>query len=233
METINKRIKIIIDEGYSGSVAAFEKACCIKPGTLKHVVGGRMSAPSLSTFESVVRTNSLYSPMWILTGEGLKLKIADEYNIKKNHNPVYSEKILESQEVTLYDINAAANLKTLFTQREQNILGKLSIPEMPKCDGAIYVRGDSMYPLLKSGDIIAFKEVQPSLNSIFFGEMYLLSFDMNGEEYLTAKYVQKSKKKDHIHLVSYNTNHPPMDIPLAGIKAMALIKVSIRMNTMR
>ena len=44
-----------------------------------------------------------------------------------------------------------------------------------------------MYPLLKSGDIIAYKEVPVEIQHIFYGEMYLVSIDVEGEEYLTVK----------------------------------------------
>ena len=139
---------------------------------------------------------------------------------------------LSSQDIILYDISAAANLKTLLGDKTQNILGKISIPDIPKCDGAVYVKGDSMYPLLKSGDIIAYKEVH-NFDSVVKGEMYLISFELDGDEYLTVKYVNHSEKEGCIKLVSYNPHHDPMDIPVSSIYAMALVKVSIRMNTMR
>ena len=67
-----------------------------------------------------------------------------------------------------------------------------------------------MYPLLKSGDIIAYKEVPVEIQHIFYGEMYLVSIDVEGEEYLTVKYINQSEKGgDWIKLVSYNQHHQP------------------------
>ena len=65
------------------------------------------------------------------------------------NRPKYTEKVEENGELYLYDIEAAANLKSLLVNKDQNILGKISIPNIPKCDGAVYVKGDSMYPLLQ------------------------------------------------------------------------------------
>ena len=45
--------------------------------------------------------------------------------------------------------------------------------------------------------------------------------------------MNSSDKVGYIKLVSYNPHHDPMDIPISAIYAMALVKVSIRMNTMR
>ena len=150
------------------------------------------------------------------------------------NKPKYIERIDEEGIINLYDIEAAANLKSLLVNKDQNILGKISIPNIPKCDGAVYVKGDSMYPLLKSGDIIAYKEVPVEIQHIFYGEMYLVSIDVEGEEYLTVKYINQSEKGgDWIKLVSYNQHHQPKDFPLASVKALALVKLSIRMNTMK
>ena len=148
--------------------------------------------------------------------------------------PKYTEKVEENGELYLYDIEAAANLKSLLVNKDQNILGKISIPNIPKCDGAVYVKGDSMYPLLKSGDIIAYKEVPVEIQHIFYGEMYLVSIDIEGEEYLTVKYINQSERGcEWIKLVSYNQHHQPKDFPLSSVRALALVKLSIRMNTMK
>ncbi|WJS96768.1 S24 family peptidase [Flavobacterium johnsoniae] len=94
-----------------------------------------------------------------------------------------------SQEIPLYDLEAVSGLRELFSSDEpQRILDTIKIPNLPKCDGAISVTGDSMYQLLKSEDIILYKETE--FENIFFGEMYLLSVKLNDwEEYITVKYV--------------------------------------------
>lgn len=176
---------------------------------------------------------------WLLTGQGKRYKeypaasenrIYATEDIRVLYHPKSIEKKLQQQAIKLYDVAAAANLKTLFANKDQNILGEISIPDIPRCDGAIYVRGDSMYPILKSGDIIAYKEIY-NFENIIFGEMYLVSFDLEGDDYLTVKYVNHSDRDDCVKLVSYNQHHDPKDIPLQSINALALVKFSIRKNT--
>jgi phage repressor protein C with HTH and peptisase S24 domain len=173
------------------------------------------------------------NPDWLLTGRGDMLKSDNQNIITKIHNPTkYTEKIHESQDVTLHDIKAAANLKTLFTDKNQHIIGKITLPDTPKCDGAMYVTGNSMDPLIKSGDIIFYKEIH-DLSMIVYGNMYLVSMDIEGDEYLTIKYINRSENgKDWICLRSHNQLHSPQDFALSHINALALIKASIRMNTM-
>jgi len=138
------------------------------------------------------------------------------------------------QMIPLYNVEASAGLVDLFNNSQETTpIDTIKIPNLPKCDGAVFVTGDSMYPLLKSGDIVAYKRIDDFKNEIFWGEMYLISVDMSGEEYVSVKYIQKSDKGDaYIKLVSQNQHHQPKDIPLKKVKAVALVKASIRMNSM-
>ena len=174
---------------------------------------------------------------WLLTGRGTPAHRANHVDsgladgeVQLLHTPRASE-ALNDRSVPLYDVTAAANLRTLFTNKHQFVLGQIIIPNVPSCDGAVYVSGDSMYPLLKSGDIVGYKEIH-SLDNIIYGEMYLVAFDLDGDEYLTVKYVNRSEQDGSIKLVSYNQYHSPQDIPLTSITAMAIVKFSIRRNMM-
>jgi phage repressor protein C with HTH and peptisase S24 domain len=122
---------------------------------------------------------------------------------------------------------------TQFSNNNQVPLDYINIPNLPKCDGAVYVVGDSMYPLLKSGDIIMFKKIEDVMNGIFWGEMYLINYDQDGDDLVMVKYIQKSAKgDDYVRLVSQNTNHQDKDIPIIKIRGLGLVKASIRINSM-
>lgn len=169
------------------------------------------------------------SAEWLLTGKGDMIKIEPQTVM-----PIYKPKVAEficNDDIPLYDVVAAANLQTLFCNREQNLLGKINIPNSPKCDGAVYVTGDSMYPLLKAGDIVAYKEIHDPQN-IIYGEMYLISLNIEGDEYLSVKYINHSEMEGYVKLVSYNIHHQPKDVPYSAITALAIVKLSIRKNTM-
>jgi len=141
----------------------------------------------------------------------------------------------ELQLIPLYNIEATAGLVDLFqNSTDQNPIDTIRIPNLPKCDGALYVTGDSMYPLLKSGDIVVYKQIDDFINDVFWGEMYLVSIEVAGEEYVSVKYIQKSEKgHKYIKLVSQNQNHQPKDVMLKKVRAMALIKASIGINAMQ
>lgn len=149
--------------------------------------------------------------------------------------PLKTDNPLGQQLIPIYNLEASAGLVSLFQHyADVTPIDHLSIPNLPKCDGAIFITGDSMYPLLKSGDIVVYKEINDIRNNIFWGEMYLVSIDVEGEEYVAVKYIQRSDKGDeYITLASQNQHHAPKDVRLASVRAMAIIKASVRINAMR
>ncbi len=176
------------------------------------------------------------SAEWLLTGKGEMLR-KDSGQLAaptvQRQFPLRTDHIVLLQGVPLYDLDATAGLVALFDDTiHQEPISHLQIPDLPPCDGAVYVRGDSMYPLLKSGDIVLYKEIRNAEHSILWGEMYLLSFTLDGEDYITIKYIQKSDHEGYVRLVSHNPYHSPKDIPVDSIRALALVKASVRYNTM-
>lgn len=174
------------------------------------------------------------SPEWLLTGKGPILKPTaqeQQVEVKPIHHPRSTEKKEDTQVVYLYDFEATVGLKALFDNNKQNIIDTIKIPNLPKCDGAIRIVGDSMYPLLKSGDIILYKQQSPDINNLLYGEMYLLSYDIDGEDYIVVKYIRKSDKGEpFITLGSENPAYAARDIDFRRITALALVKASVRIN---
>lgn len=107
----------------------------------------------------------------------------------------------------LYSIEGTAGLVPLFADHAQTRpVNFIHIPNLPKCDGAIYIVGDSMYPLLKSGDIVLYKQLK-DIGDIFWATC-TCSIDIDGEEYITVKYIQKSEREGYVKLVSQNPITP-------------------------
>ena len=216
------------------SYYAFENSIGASRGSISKAVKERKNIGS-QVLENILSVYTDLNPVWLLTGVGKifvdTMEILQDKKIEKFK--LKTDREIESQQIPLYDIEAIAGLVPLFQDgRSQDAVDHISIPHLPKCDGAVYITGDSMYPLLKSGDIILYKEVHDISNEIFWGEMYLLGIDMSGEEYVTVKYIQKSEISGCVKLVSQNKHHQDKDVELSKIKALALVKASIRINSM-
>mgnify|MGYP003302457380 CR=1 FL=1 len=167
------------------------------------------------------------NPEWIETGNGKMFNAEPDLTAYLHR----TDNSLPLQSVPLYSIEGTAGLVPLFAEQSTaKPVNYIHIPNLPKCDGAIYVVGDSMYPLLKSGDIVLYKQLS-RVEDVFWGDMYLLSIDIDGEEYITVKYVQKSEHEGFVKLVSQNQHHADKEVEISRIRAIALIKASVRMHT--
>lgn len=177
---------------------------------------------------------------WLLTGQGSMLKAELAINNVKQETgsnifKLKTDNVIEHQPVPLYDIQATASVVALFKDsNNETPIDHITIPNLPKCDGAIYVSGDSMYPLLKSGDIIMYKKVGNVIDNMFWGEMYLVSLiNDDGDEFIMVKWLHKSELgQEYVKLVSENRHHQPKDFHIKNIKGLALIKASVRINSM-
>lgn len=202
------------------------------PDSIYHILRER-NGISDKMAERIIMAFPEINRSWLLSGEGEM--VSDEKPKVAYFTPAPADtpqkNTLQKQQVPLYDFEAVAGLVPIFTNQNHPI-DYISIPDLPRCDGAVYVRGDSMYPLLKAGDIVMYKQIQDYYN-IIWGEMYLISFNYEGEEFITVKFLKKVEgEPDRVLLVSHNPHHAPKEIPIAAIRALALVKASIRFNTM-
>lgn len=230
--TIDRIRQFIVYKGLS--MREFSKAIGVS-----HSLISKTNAIGSDKLESILANYPELSPQWLLTGQGEMLKDAFEgsNSIVAQPHHIYglrTDHLVSTQSIPLYSLEATAGIVELFRHaHDEKPVDFISIPNLPKCDGAIYVTGDSMYPLLKSGDIVMYKEIKEIKDGIFWGEMYLISIQMDGEEYVSVKWIQKSELGvEYIRLVSENRHHQPKDIPLNKVRALALVKASIRINSM-
>lgn len=195
---------------------------------------GRSKGTALSS-DSIAEIASIFPELnieWLIMGTGHMVK-QDSPQIQQLHHPKAIETVHEEQSVNLYDFEASAGLRTLFDNGRANVIDTIRIPNLPKCDGAIHIVGDSMYPILKSGDIVLYKEINLDMRNIYWGETYLLSYYEDDEDVaVVIKYVQRSEEPGCVKLVSHNAHHAPRDIEFSRVNAMAIVKASIRINSM-
>ena len=169
------------------------------------------------------------NPEWLETGRGEMFNAEPDLTAYM-HRTANS---LPLQSVLLYSVEGTAGLVPLFAEQARaKPLNYIHIPNLPKCDGAIYIVGESMYQLLNSGDIVLYTQLH-DIDNIFWGDMYLLSIDIDGEEYITGKYIQKSDRPGYVKHVSQNPHHADKEVEVGRIRAIALVKASIRMNSIR
>lgn len=224
METIGSRLRLIRKQ-LNLTQEQLAQRLGVGKAALSMIETGKASLSTRN--KNILVQDFNVNPDWIETGRG-KMFNAEPNLVTYPHR---TDNALPLQSVPLYSIEGTAGLVPLFTsQNDIKPINFINIPNLPKCDGAIYIVGDSMYPLLKSGDIVLYKQLS-NVNDVFWGDMYLLSIDIDGEEYITVKYVQKSDKPNCVKLVSQNQHHADKEVEIERIRAIALIKASVRMHT--
>lgn len=231
-----KRISVLKKEWFDAELSNLKKQGIsraeiarkmgILPQTLNNVINGTRGI-SDDFLDKFIATFNISQLELVKRNDGIQpiTPIDHRFILRTDHK-------LESQDIPLYDLSATAGLMAIFNDNHISPDDYLRIPNLPPVDGAIYVRGESMTPLLKSGDIIIFKRLALSLDSILWGQIYLLSFIASGDFFTVVKYVQKSDTPDCIRLVSHNDRFQPKDIPLSSIQALAIVKASITFHTM-
>lgn len=241
MTTLDRIKKIAENEGIK--IYALEDKIGASRGVLSKAIAKNTDIQA-KWLQKIASVFPMYSTRWLLLGEGdmlcdnyqkIKAKpICDNY--QKQNTDMSNEKkpcVKYEQEIPLYDIHAAAGSVELFQHlHSQNPIGTIKVPNLSKCDGAIFVRGDSMYPIISSGDIVLYKEL-PNLETIVWGETYVISYEIEGDYYTVVKCVQPSTENpENIILTSHNEFHQPYEIHLSQVKAMALVRASIKYNGM-
>ena len=203
------------------SIRQFEIQCNLSNGyvsSMRKGLGTGKLDNVLNAFPELNREWLLYGEGKMLNGEvrSLGRKTADKLAVRQ---------------IPLYDIAATAGFINIYRDERPSVSEYLTIPNLPPVDGAIYARGDSMSPLIESGDIVIFKNVELNPGNILWGNIYIVSYVIDGDDYTVLKYVRQSGKAGHIRLESFNTRYDPQEIPASCVTAMALVKASITFHT--
>lgn len=206
------------------TIGALEKQIGASKGVLSRAIQNNTDIQA-KWLSRIVENYPDYSASWLLSGAGeAKTGIVTSFNDGNSHSKGV-------RDIPLYELAAAAGFTSLYQDQPQIAESYLSIPNLPPVDGAIYARGDSMTPLISSGDIVIFKKVDLAPNNILWGHIYIISYEIEGDDYTVLKYIRRSPKAGYIRLESYNNRYNALDIPAASITALALVKASISFHT--
>ena len=81
---------------------------------------------------------------WLLTGRGNMEKEPDlqQAGIQVQEKfPLKTDNLVDLQRIPLYNLEATAGLVSLFNDVDAIPISYISLPDLPACDGAVYVRG--------------------------------------------------------------------------------------------
>lgn len=126
--------------------------------------------------------------------------------------------------VPVYDIDATAGNMELGNDFPELIKGYINLPSFRDCIAFLNVRGDSMTPKLKAGDIIGVIPVQ-DMDIIQYGQTYLV---VTKDNQRMIKYLRKGKDDSHLILKSENNHYDDINLEKKKIVKLFIVKGPIR-----
>ncbi|OIV41998.1 S24 family peptidase [Flavobacterium johnsoniae] len=224
--TIN-RIKQYLD--YKGiRVRTFEREVGMSNGSFASQLKNNKTI-GVDKLENILKQYPDINLEWLLKGNGDMLS----YESLNERSTLYKKtEKSQSHNIPIYDVQSTAGIVDLFGENNnQKAVSFLNVPRISEFDGALYVVGDSMYPLLRSGDIVIYKKINNPEENIIWGEMYLIYVKNDDNEYFLTRYLKPSDRESYVQFVSQNPDHQTVEFPVSSIKVLALIKASVRVNS--
>lgn len=206
----------------------FYKNSGISRGTLDNTSG--LTEENIFKFLQYAPNISLE---WLLLDQGEMLKcITENSDNKDDQSGIVSEPgpPLYATQVSVYHVRGANAITSLFEGGAATPEDYMRIPGLENCSGALYLTSDAMHPLLKSGDLVAYTILKDK-RSILWGEMYLLTVQIESETVVMIGHVHQSAKgEEYISVHSHNPQYEPREIGLAQITAFAHVRASVRIS---
>lgn len=145
---------------------------------------------------------------WLMTGTGEMTRLA-------GFSAGTSEATIKYFKNVSASMHQALELENPSEYETEDIV----LPQFRDCRYAINAFGDSMSPLINSGQIVLLADWQE--NFVAYNQVYLV-ITKNG--YRTIKRLRQGRDEGHVLCVSENKDYEPFEVELADIHRLYLVK---------
>ncbi len=219
---IISRIKYLIKE-LNYKQTDFAKKIGVDTSNLSKYMNGRL--PVSDSLVNRIVVNLGVSKEWLENGTDIPFA-------KHTQLPVTTVPVSEMDAVKMgtpvYDIDVTAGTMPRARMFSDDlVVGHINLPDIINENCRIVrVSGDSMSPVIRSGDLIAVRELTGT-QYIFWGQIYVVLLD----DYRLVKYMRRHPDPSLVILRSENPNYDDMEIRRADIRELMLVQNIIHLDT--
>ena len=190
-----------------------------------NIATGYVSSKSISISSDVIeKTATLFPDLnidWLVTGKGEMIKNAEreQKTIEISESAISETK---RKGALIYDIDATCGLSGRDIEfTDEKVIGSIDAPEINPDSKIIFATGDSMLPLIASGDRVVIRKIE-SWDYFNYGQVYLIITN----EYRLIKRVRRHPKAaDNLILLrSENPNYDDIDLPKREIIHLFIVE---------
>jgi len=193
-ERFKEMIKFLIDSKRVRNQQQFTEEIRSDKATVSEIKTGKRKIPN-NMFDKIEKVYPEICTDWLLTGKGEMLKEPDEssaFSINKS-----------GEGAPYYNVDFMCGFDLI--ENDQTILPEYHIkfPKYKEATVWVNVSGNSMYPLISHGDIVALRKIDDWWEKILYGEVYAVVT----EDFRTIKKIRKSSKgSDYLRFVPENVS---------------------------
>lgn len=180
-----ERIEALVNHFSGGNSAQFANKLGIAPSTLS----SWKNRESID-YDLVFAKCENLSPKWLISGEGEMFTETDS----KSAN-IRDEVGLR---IPVYEVDFSGGFSETFNDQTITPDHYISVAGFEKADCWCRLRGDSMSPEIKNGDLIALRECD--ISSIVYGNIYAVVMN----DLRTVKKIRKSQNDDYLRFIPIN-----------------------------
>ena len=218
-QAVIQRIKFLISE-LRLRQNSFANRIGTDVSNLSKHLNGRL--PISDSLVNKIVVNLGISKDWLVNGTGVPFSKA------MAPSTVVADGMTESDGGTpVYDIDVtagSASREMIFA--DDRIIGHINVPGISLDSRIVRVSGDSMQPVINSGDYIAVREIR-DLSVIYWGQIYVVVLD----DYSMVKYLRKHLDCDKVILRSENPMYDDMELPRSAIRKLFFVDNIIHIDT--
>ncbi|MDO4512021.1 MAG: XRE family transcriptional regulator [Bacteroidales bacterium] len=221
-QEIISRIKYLIKE-MNYRQADFAKKIGVDTSNLSKYMNGRL--PLSDSLINRIVVNLGVSKEWL--EKGTDIPFAKHASLPVTTVPACDVETI-SMGTPVYDIDVTAgSMPRARMFADDLVVGHINLPDIISENCRIVrVSGDSMSPVIRSGDYIAVRELT-NMQYIFWGQIYVVLLD----DLRLVKYVRRHDDPNMVILRSENPNYDDMEISRADIRELMMVQHVLHLDT--